>query len=300
VAAGLVTVAAACGGDPGKPDDVSRAPAEDRRLTALERRLTRLEDRGEQRANGLGGFGALARALPGEVGLAVADGPTGRPRVLGDLRVGKAWSTIKVPIALRLLWDARGPNGLTAAQRGQIERAITASDNEAAARLFDDLQSRHGGLGGAAAAVGGVLRKAGDRTTRVSTQGRDGFSPYGQTDWSLSAQVRLVSALSDGCVGDRASSAYVLDAMGRVRSDRWGLGAAGVPARWKGGWGPGPDGRYLVRQMGVLRAGRNRLAIAIAARPADGAFSSGQRMATRVARWVARRLPRLARPPGGC
>ena len=41
-----------------------------------------------------------------------------------------------------------------------------------------------------------------------------------------------------------------------VASQRWGLGAAGVDAQLKGGWGPGNQpgagGGYLDRQMGVL------------------------------------------------
>ena len=43
--------------------------------------------------------------------------------------------------------------------------------------------------------------------------------------------------------------------MGQVTGDqRWGLGAL-PDAKIKGGWGPAPSGRYLVRQIAVVPAG---------------------------------------------
>ena len=94
-------------------------------------------------------------------------------------------------------------------------------------------------LAGASAAVGEVLREAGDSSTQISTQGRDGFSTYGQTEWSLANQQQFVGALAAGCVGSQESREYVLGLMGEVSSDTWGPGSAGLPARWKGGWDRG-------------------------------------------------------------
>lgn len=181
-----------------------------------------------------------------------------------------------------------------------MDRAITASDNAGAAQLFGYLGRRHGGAAGATEAVTAILREAGDNSTQVSSQGRGGFSPYGQTEWPLGAQERFMAALVGGCVADAASRHHVLDLMGRVTSDRWGIGAAGVPARWKGGWGPGTDGRYLARQMGVLEVGSKRLVVAIAARPSDGQFSSGQQMASSMGAWLGKRAPTLAKPAARC
>ena len=76
-----------------------------------------------------------------------------------------------------------------------------------------------------------LLREAGDTGTQVSTQGRDGFSPYGQTQWSLLDQHRFMTALAGRCVVSPAAGAYLLDLMGRVTSDTWGLGSASC-ARW--------------------------------------------------------------------
>ncbi len=59
----------------------------------------------------------------------------------GELITGSAWSTIKVPIAERVLADVGGPDGYHATQSEQIRQAITLSDNEAAAALFADLEA---------------------------------------------------------------------------------------------------------------------------------------------------------------
>jgi hypothetical protein len=246
------------------------------------------------------GFNRLATALSGEVGAVI--GPPGSTKAasFGSLQSGSAWSTSKVPIALRVLEDAGGPSGLSSAQAEEMRSALTLSDNEAAAALFSGLESSHGGLAGASAAVGEVLREGGDGSTQISTQGRGEFSTYGQTDWSLANQQRFMSSLAAGCVGDSASSDYVLDLMGEVSSDTWGLGSAGLPARWKGGWGPGIDGGYLVRQMGIIYVGDKEAVVTLAALPTDGQFATGESIATTVAQWLAKQAPRYATVPAGC
>jgi hypothetical protein len=229
-------------------------------------------------------------------------GPPGSSEAVsfGSLQSGSAWSTSKVPIALRVLEDTGGPSGLSSPQAEEMRRALTLSDNEAAASLFADLERSHGGLGGASTAVAEVLREGGDSSTQVSTRGRGEFSSYGQTEWSLANQQRFMSSLAAGCVGGSESSEYVLDLMGEVSSDTWGLGSAGLPARWKGGWGPGVDGGYLVRQMGILYVGKKEAVVTLAALPADGQFATGESMATVVAQWLAQQASRYAATPGAC
>ena len=209
----------------------------------------------------------------------------------GELVSGSAWSTIKVPIALRILEDAGGPEGLTAEQDEQIRLAITASDNEAAAALFDGLTGTYGGVQGAADAVTEILREAGDDVTQVSTVGRAGFSAYGQTEWSLEAQHQFMSALIDDCIGNPDSNAYLLELMRAVTSDTWGLGASSAPALWKGGWGPGEDGSYLLRQMGVVELDGSPIVVALAVRSDNGTFESGQLAASELAQQVADAVP---------
>jgi hypothetical protein len=248
----------------------------------------------------LSGFGELEASLPGEVGVAI--GPPGAPpaATAGSFTIGSAWSTSKVPVVMRVLAETGGPSGLSSTQSDEVRRALTLSDNEAALALFGDLESAHGGAEGAAAAVDEVLAEAGDTTTQVSSVGRDGFTPFGQTQWSVALQEQFMSALAAGCIGGPESTEYVLGLMGEVSSDSWGLGSAGLPARWKGGWGPGTDGRYLTRQMGVMEVGGQEAVVALAALPDDGSFETGQSMATSLAQFLAEQAPRFAGSPGGC
>lgn len=245
-------------------------------------------------------FESLAAELNGEVGAVIGPPGPSEATSFGSLQSGSAWSTSKVPIALRVLADAGGPAGLSSTLAEQMRSALTLSDNESAAALFGDLEKRYGGLGGASAAVDEVLREGGDSGTQISTQGRGEFSTYGQTEWSLENQQRFMSALAAGCVVGPESSDYVLDLMGEVSSDTWGLGSAGLPARWKGGWGPGVDGGYLVRQMGVLYVGDEEAVVTLAALPADGQFTTGESMATAVAQWLAGQAPKYAAPASSC
>lgn len=320
------TAFAACGSDSSDEDvklgaEQPAADAQQRKIDELERRIDR--KRVEQARAGRGGsdrstaggggdlitpqgkteFDKLASGLGGQVGVVV--GRVGAPggQQLGGLTGGKAWSTIKLAIAAKVLSDARGPGGLKGDQAGQMRQAITASDNAAAANLFDGLKSKHGGLAGASEAVGAPLRAAGDSATSISTQGRGGFSTYGQTDWALADQQRFMSKLAAGCVPDKQSAEYLLGLMGEVVSgQRWGLGSAGVPARLKGGWGPGEGGGYLVRQTGVLEldGGSHPVVVSMAALPSDGQFATGQTMLTQMAKWVAGNVQRAKAAPAGC
>ena len=261
--------------------------------------LARDQTRATEQSPGTSSFEQVAASVSGEVGVAIGPPGSSEAASFGDLQSGAAWSTSKVPIALRVLEDAGGPSRLSSAQVEEMRGALTLSDNDAAAALFADLERSHGGLDGASAAVSEVLREGGD-STQISTQGRGEFSTYGQTEWSLANQQRFMSSLAAGCVGSRESGEYVLDLMGEVSSDTWGLGSAGLPARWKGGWGPGVDGGYLVRQMGILYVGEKEAVVTLAARPIDGEFATGESMATTIAQWLAKQAPRYAASPSGC
>ena len=225
-------------------------------------------------------FGQLDASLGGEQGLAVSGLGKGRPvERVGSLRTGVAWSTSKVPIAMAVL-DA----GLGDSERDDLSAAITASDNAAARRLWTAL----GGGPAAAQAADGQLAQAGDHRTRIEYRDLAGpsYTPFGQTNWALSDQARFSAGMA--CTG---AGPQVLGLMGQViASQRWGLGAAGVAAELKGGWGPGTapgaTGGYLDRQMGVITLHGKPLAVAIASRPADGSHGTGARDLTRIARWL--------------
>ncbi len=243
-------------------------------------------------------FQDFAQNLDGEVGLTVGVPGSPRSQQLGSLESGVAWSTIKVPIAARVLQRAGGPGGLSASEGESIRSAITESDNAAADTLFASLGADDQS---AAASTGEVLRAAGDTGTEVSAQGRDGFSPYGQTEWPLADQHRFMARLAGRCLVDAESSGYLLSLMGEVVPDqRWGLGSTGASARLKGGWGPDEDGGYLVRQMGVIEVDGRAVVVTLAAEPSDGQFASGTALLTELAGWVDENVDAAAAKPAGC
>ncbi|MEH6819732.1 MAG: hypothetical protein V7706_07290 [Dietzia psychralcaliphila] len=215
--------------------------------------------------------------ISGPVGIAVTMVGGGSDVLwAGDLRSGVAWSTIKVPLAVAV---ARAtPSSLEAATT-----AITASDNAAAERLWDSL----GGGAASASGIGAVLADGGDSITQVPTvRTRAEYSIFGQTQWPLVDQARFGSLLP--CIG---SSTRVLDLMGQVSPDQsWGLGR--IPgARFKGGWGPGESGGYLVRQFGIVPAVGGELAVAIAVESAT--FDDGVRALSGVADALALQVPSI-------
>jgi hypothetical protein len=218
-------------------------------------------------------FQALESKVPGEVGVALSRVGAGQEvEELGTLRGGVAWSTIKVPIALAVA--GRDPTGR---DEELIDAALRVSDNDAALALWDRLGSPEK----AAVAVQDVLAAAGDTSTKVETRVvRPGFTPFGQTEWSLAAQVRLMAALPE-----LPHSEAIRARLRRVVPEqRWGLGTLGEGVELKGGWGPDPDGRHLVRQMGIVGA----LAVAVAALPDDGSLESGTAILDRLAQWLGR------------
>ncbi len=151
----------------------------------------------------------------------------------GEIWAARAWSTMKVPVILAALeagtsdWHA-------------IDAAITRSDNDAAARLWDTLDD-------GPAQVEAVLRRAGDPATVLEREPDPrGWSPFGRTVWTLEAGATFYRALARGELLGAADTKRVLDAMGRVVPEqRWGLGA--------------DPGRALQGRLGAERGAGRRL-----------------------------------------
>lgn len=262
------------------------------------------------------GFEKLAAQLGGSVGLACVTAGDGLDRGvesgaesgvesgvesgadrgvtrLGSWQTGPGWSTVKVPVAMAAIAKAQGhPDSRV--QR-LIQLSATASDNAAAEQLWTYL----GEPETAASQVQAVLRSAGDVDTSVQSQRvRPPFSAFGQTKWSLTNQALFMAALP--CLDH---SDELLALMGQVaEGQRWGIGSVGLPAQFKGGWGPDQDGGYLVRQMGIVTlANGSRIGLALASEPADGRFETGTANLTALARWaVANAATSAATGPGGC
>ena len=74
---------------------------------------------------------------------------------------------------------------------------------------------------------------------------------------------------------------------------QWGLAANGAAA--KGGWGPGVNGEYLVRQFGILPTPSGQWGVALAAEVHEGGFETGVEVVNKLTDWLVSRLPVLAR-----
>lgn len=226
-------------------------------------------------------FQRLTDDIGAQIGLAYA--PVDHPaqvRTLGTWSAGPAWSTIKVPLSLALLRQ-EGTGEVTDAMRS----AITKSDNAAAQRIWESLGAHQS----AADKVQAVLADAGPPIPHVPSEvSRPGFSVFGQTEWSLDDQARFLAHAA--C---QVRDTPVLDLMGDVvSSQRWGLGTLDG-ARIKGGWGPGRDGHYLVRQYGLVGTAHGQLAVAIAAVADAGGFGDGTTALNRMASWLQDHLDAL-------
>lgn len=237
-------------------------------------------------------FAALKSHLNGPVGLAVAPLGAGPVQTFGSVQIAHAWSTSKVPVLVTLLSTYEGLNRtLPAANRDEATLALTESDNAAIESLFSSLEQLRGGLVPASEAVQETFRKAGDRTAVVNTAPNDeGFTTYGQSEWSLRDEVIFYRALARGCLADQNDTSYVLGLMSNViPSQRWGAGSAGYPSsidlEFKGGWGP-VGGDYEVRQTAIVGSGNQGYTMAMIALPASGSFTDGTNMLTALATWA--------------
>jgi hypothetical protein len=134
----------------------------------------------------------------------------------------------------------------------------------------------------------------------------EGFTTYGQTEWTVSDEVQFYRALANGCLLDPRDTAYVLSLMRDViGSQRWGAGSAGYPSNlplaFKGGWGPGSGGGYQVRQTAIVGSGNHGYVVSMLAVPTSGAFADGTRMVTSLATWAREHFALDAnRPPARC
>lgn len=208
----------------------------------------------------------------GTGGIAVSDGAD--TLVAGDVGGHVAWSTIKVPIAVAALREDPSLAPVAGA-------AIRSSDNAAAETLWASL----GPPATAAAATEAVVAETGVAIDVTETVTRPGFSSFGQTPWTVSDQAVFAAGL--GCV---AGAEAVLADMERVDPDqRYGLGQF-PGARFKGGWGPDPDGGYTVRQFGLIPTSHGEVGVALWVKPASASYLGAQAMATDLASGLGERL----------
>lgn len=232
------------------------------------------------------GFREVAAQVGMPLGVAIVPVGSrgGDPIILGDNTPRVAWSTIKVPLAVA----AERENGPSSAE----STAIINSDNGSAESLWSSL----GSDAVAARKVTAVLREGGDdRSTVPAQRMRAGYTVFGQTVWSLPAAATFTAHLP--CM---PGAAHVVSLMGQVAGNQqWGVEVMSKPAATavKGGWGPGTDGSYLVRQIGLLTFSDGRQT-AVAMSASAGSMSAGIAGLNAVGTWLDRNVARL--PRGRC
>lgn len=226
-------------------------------------------------------FTQLQAQLPGQVGMALMPVGGGRMTIYGDWTTGIAWSTIKIPLAVAALRHDQDQSIFE-----MVQAAITVSDNDAAAGLWESL----GDGEEAAEAVQEVLDEAGDiSTSKANLRTELDYTSFGGTEWSLANQVRFASRLP--CL---PHTELVRQLMGEITPDQsWGLGRLDG-TEFKGGWGPDDDtGIYTVRQFGLVPVGSGLLAVALAAQADSGTFDDTTALLDRMALLLSRHLPEL-------
>jgi hypothetical protein len=228
-------------------------------------------------------FALLEAKLNAKVGVVVSAVGNGQnPTTFGDWTEGPAWSTIKVPLVIAAY---RQQSQITDTMRA----AITESDTAAAERVWAQL----GEPVAAGQKVQQILQENGDPTVVEYRKVRPEFTSFGQTIWSLTNQVRFIGSAYCNSKNDP-----IFALMGQVVPNQsWGIGTIS-DTQFKGGWGPSPSGKYLVRQMGILTTPAGKIAVAIAAEPASGQFNDGTKDLTDVATWLQQHLGEL--PTGKC
>ena len=178
----------------------------------------------------------------------------------------RAWSTIKVPVAIAAVQQKVGTESM-------VRAAISESSNADAAALWAAL----GGGAEAAATVDSLLWHYNGvaHTRHTVDEYPDEPTPIGWIPWTLNGQAGFASRLA--CIPE---ADVVWDAMGEIvpwRQD--GLGRiAGM--HFKGGWSEEEDGlySYTYRQFGALPTEDGLLGVAVIAHPEDGRHVTAERM----------------------
>ncbi|MET8688676.1 serine hydrolase [Streptomyces sp. NPDC004732] len=227
---------------------------------------------------------AALSSRAGSVSVAVHDTRTGLVCDLAGQQRYDAASVTKVLMmeaALRRAQDWR--RNLTGWERRRIRPMITASDNDAARRLWNDLGHPY---------LSRFLRRVGTSATTLGSYGR-----WGLTRTTAADQMRLLGVLS-GARGGRgvlkpSAREYGLRQMADVRRDqRWGVPAGmprGVRAHLKNGWLPRATLGWRVHSVGVF-TGSGRTYRIVVLSHGNPSMAYGVRTIERIAQAVHRGL----------
>lgn len=191
----------------------------------------------------------------GEVGVAAsAPGNKDKSKVKigGSWKGGRAWSTIKVPLAIAAIQKKANTGSVSDPYGGScnhslnsaVNAAITQSDNCAAWWLWVALGGDNSSAG---SKVTEVIRAGGDSSTEVNGTRNGSYLTSGKTDWSLINQAIFASNMSS-----ISGSSGVLS---KMKTHNAADGSHGLASNYtsmvKGGWGDS-DGA-ATRQFGLIK-----------------------------------------------
>ncbi|MFF3646065.1 serine hydrolase [Streptomyces sp. NPDC002564] len=224
---------------------------------------------------------AALSSRTGSVSVAVHDTRTGLVCELAGRRQYDSASIVKVLMMEAALRRAQEwGRGLTAWERRRIRPMITASDNEAARRLWSDLGHPY---------LARFLDRVGTTATALGSYGR-----WGLTRTTAADQMRLLGVLTGArAVLRPGARAYGLRQMAEVRRDqRWGVPAGmprGVRAHLKNGWLPRATLGWRVHSVGAF-TGEGRTYRIVVLSHGNPSMAYGVRTVERIAQAVHRGL----------
>ena len=189
-----------------------------------------------------------------KVGVAVTapgNKDTSEVQIGGSWRGGRAWSTIKVPLAIAAIQENASTGEVTDPYGGTcthdldsaVKAAITKSDNCAAWWLWVALG---GDDSSAATKVSKVIKAGGDASTSVTSRGDGGSLTSGMTSWSLVGQAIFAANMAS-----IKNSGSVLSNMKKHNALDGSSGLNAYTAMTKGGWGSEYDS--ATRQFGMIK-----------------------------------------------
>lgn len=201
------------------------------------------------------GLKAIETSKNVKVGAAVTamgnDG-SGEVQIGGSWTGGRAWSTIKVPLAIAALQKNASTGSVTEPYGTScsgpistaVETAITRSDNCGAWWLW---QALGGDNSSAASSVDSVLSSGKDSSTKTNGSGDGNSLTSGKTSWALTNQAIFASNLPS-----LSSASTVLSHMNKSHKSGddsgWGILTIGSNSWAKGGWGSD-----ATRQFGIVK-----------------------------------------------
>ena len=212
---------------------------------------------------------------------AIGNKTSSKVEVGGSWSGGRAWSTIKVPLAIAAIQKnvnttsykdtytgcSNSPSSLNL--ESAVTAAITKSDNCGAWWLWEGL----GGNGSTAAdAVTAVIKEGGDTGTTVNgTAKSTAFLTSGYTTWSLVGQAVFASNMAS--LNGAGTVMTHMDNQSGGDSG-YGLNKIGSKNLSKGGWGE-DTGTTATRQFGIVKWNDGKCsAIAIGTDASGSAFST--------------------------